>query len=69
MKVSKKSGQLIDKLDKLEKYMNYYTNKPNLFREDFDSLKKFIEETSIDRKIDHARFAKWLKWTWNTKKD
>jgi hypothetical protein len=69
VKISKKTQHLLDYLDEIQEELQYFSNKKNYKKEKIDILKNYIEETSLDRKIDHARFAKWLKWVWNNRKD
>ena len=64
MKQSKKTQRVITHLEKIEDIVNYYTNGSNMLGTEFIEIRKLIEELSIERKVDHARFAKKLKWFW-----
>jgi hypothetical protein len=64
MKQSKKTQRVLTHLDKIEDIIKYYTNGSNMLGTEFIEIKKLIEELSIERKVDHARFAKKLKWFW-----
>ena len=64
MKQSKKTQRVVTHLEKMEDIINYYTNGSNMLGSEFIEIRKFIEELSIERKVDHARFAKKLRWFW-----
>lgn len=69
MKKSKRIERIINKLDKIEKNLEYFTNGNRIFRKDFQELRDTIEELSLEKKVDHARFAKKLKGLWERSED
>ena len=72
MKNSKKTEQLIQKLDNIEEILYYYmldTTDFNQLRVDIAELKEFISEYALDKKEYNARFAKKIKKIWGKEHD
>ena len=72
MKNSKKTEQLIQKLDNIEEILYYYmldTTDFNQLRVDIAELKEFISEYALDKKEYNARFAKKIKKIWDKEHD
>jgi len=64
MENSKRIQRAIKKLDKLQEDMEFYTNGNDEYKDDFEELRELIDELGLDKKEDHARFAKKLKALW-----
>jgi len=72
VKNSKKTEQLIQKLDNIEEILYYYmldTTDFNQLRVDIAELKEFISEYALDKKEYNARFAKKIKKIWDKEHD
>jgi hypothetical protein len=64
VKETRKTHIAIDKLHGLVKHMEYYykgTEQWKYFLKDASYIEEYILEISIDKKVDHARFAQKLK--------
>lgn len=72
MKNSKKTEQLIQKLNNIEDILYYYmldsTDFSNL-RQDILEIKQFVSEYALEKKEYNARFAKKIKKLWNQEHD
>lgn len=69
MKNSKKTHQILKKLDKLQEYMYYFMLDGPAYAEvsqDIKELRSHIEELSLERKEHNARFARKLKGIWDS---
>lgn len=72
MKNSKKTEQLIAKLDNIEEILHYYmldTTDFNNLKKDITELKSFISEYALEKKEYNARFAKKIKSIWDREHD
>lgn len=72
MKNSKKTEQLLAKLDNIEEILHYYmldTTDFNNLRKDIIELKDFISEYALEKKEYNARFAKKIKSIWDREHD
>jgi hypothetical protein len=72
VKNSKKTEQILKKLDKIEEFMYYFMMNTEAFHEvksDLSELREYISELSLDRKEHNARFAKKLKGLWDQEHD
>lgn len=63
MENSKRIQRILKKLEKLEEYMEFYTNN-NEYKKDFEDIRELIDELAMDKKEDHIRLAKKLKAHW-----
>lgn len=66
MQNSKRIQRVIKKLDSIQELINYYTNGSGEYDGDFVDIRSTLNELSIDKKKDHARFAKKLKYLWDS---
>jgi len=64
MKNSKKIQKVISYLDEIEDLLKYYTNGNARHETKFRDIRALIDELGLDKKKDHARFAKKLRWIW-----
>lgn len=64
MKPPKRIYQILEDLDKIQEVVNYCFPGKQLYVEEFNTIRMTLQELSIDRKIDHVRFAKKLKSIW-----
>jgi hypothetical protein len=72
VKNSKKTEQLLQKLDNIEEILYYYmldTTDFNQLRLDIVELKEFISEYALEKKEYNARFAKKIKKIWDQEHD
>ena len=60
MKPSKRTQRALKTLEKIKEHLEYYTNDVDYLK-DFELLEELILELSLEKKEDHARFAKKLK--------
>lgn len=66
MENSKRIKRALKNLEKLEQDMDFYTNGCMEYREEFQQIRELINELALDKKEDHARFAKKLKALWSS---
>lgn len=66
MENSKRIQRAIKKLEDLEEIIDFYTNGSGEHRSTFRELRELIDELGLDKKQDHARFAKKLKALWRS---
>ena len=72
MKNSKKTENILKKLDKIQEYMYYFMMDTEAYHDiskDIAELREFISELALDRKEHNARFAKKLKGLWDSEHD
>jgi prefoldin subunit 5 len=69
MKTSKKTQQYIQQLEEIQNQLGYFANNSDYLRQEIQEICAYIEELAIDKKIDHARFAKKLKFIWKKNED
>lgn len=70
MQNSKRIQNILKKLDKLKEALEFYTNGDVNFKKDFTEIQELIDELALDKKEDHIRLAKKLKYVWeNSQKD
>lgn len=72
MKNSKKTENILKKLDKMQEYLYYFMMDTEAYHgvsKDIAELREFISELSLERKEHNARFAKKLKGLWDREHD
>ena len=58
----KRAKRIINNLDTIYSYLEYYMNGHTGLTPQYQEIKKYIEELSLDQKEHNIRFAKKLKW-------
>ena len=61
---SKRIQRALKKLDEIYENFQYYSNGSKHYDKDFKELHELIEELGLEKKKDHARLAKKLKYRW-----
>ena len=61
---SKKVNRVIGYLDEIEDLLEFYSNGKYPLKKEIKEIRTLIEDLALDRKEDHARFARKLKSIW-----
>lgn len=68
MQNSKRIQNILKKLDKLEEVLVFYMNGDESFKSDIKEIRDLIDELALNKKEDHIRLAKKLKYVWESDK-
>lgn len=70
MKASKRVQKILAYIDELEKHFAFFTgDKMGEYEHYFQEIRELMEELAIERKADHARFARKLKGLWKSQEE
>jgi regulator of replication initiation timing len=69
MENSRKIKRIISHLDEIEDRLSFFTNGNHGLSKEFKELREVMSELAVSKKEDRARFAKKLKFLWNSPKD
>ena len=70
MKTSKRVQKILGYIDELEQHFEFFAgDKSSEYEHYFQEIRQLMEELALERKADHARFAKKLKGLWKKQED